>query len=113
MSIRPRNFSTLMLLSALTLSAGAALLGSGTAVAEGDDLGPCKAKKFTFSEVGAACKKGGTKAAKEYMKSIGDKAEKKTGKKSKCKDCHEDLKDYSKHTDDAVEEFKQAQADAK
>jgi hypothetical protein len=104
---RKRSIFNLVLLAALTIGAGAAVIHPGTAFAqddEGDDSGACTTKKFNFPSVEKACKDGGRKAAKKLMKDATKKA-KAAGKDWKCKHCHENLKDY-KLTADAVKELK-------
>ena len=97
-----RNLSTLMLASALA-AAGAYGAFSPPLAHAGDKA--CTTKKFNFKEVEKACKDGGQKAAKKLMKGIVKKA-KASGKKIKCKSCHDDMKSY-KLKDNAVDDMKE------
>lgn len=84
---------------------GAYLGTASTATAEPTEPPPpCKATKFKFKEVEAACKKGGLKEAKKYMKSVVKKA-KAAGQEVKCKSCHVDTKTF-KNKPNADEDFK-------
>lgn len=103
---RKRSIFNLVLLAALTVGAGAAVLHPSTAFAddEGDDSGACTTKDFKYPAVAKACKDGGRKGAKSLMKEATKKA-KAAGKDWKCKHCHENMKDY-KLTADAVKDLK-------
>jgi hypothetical protein len=103
-----RTLTSSVLVAALGLAAGAAFLNPSVASAEGedgaDDAKPCKATKFEFPQVAAACKSGGKKAAKALMNDLKKKAKEK-GKDFKCTDCHTDTKDYA-NKPDAVKKLK-------
>lgn len=91
----------LVLALALCSFAGLAL-SLGQASADGPK--PCKATKFDFPQVKAACDAGGVDAAKKLMKSVVDKA-KAAGKEVNCNACHKDLKEYAL-TPNAVADLK-------
>ena len=95
------------LAAAVTLGAGAALMAPTDALA-GDK--PCTTKKFNYPEVEKACKDG-QGGAKKYMKEV-QKAAKKNGKDSDCKDCHKDQKSFELK-DNAVKDFKDLLAASK
>lgn len=66
---------------------------NGAAAGPAPESPPCTTKTFKFKEVEKACKKGGIKAAKAYMKSVVRKA-KDAGQDVSCKSCHTSLKTF-------------------
>lgn len=107
-----RTITTSVLVAAMSLGAGAAVLTSPVdAVAEGKKK-PCVGKNTaSFPGLKAACDKGGFKEARKYMKGI-EKKLKKKGEKFKCKDCHTDTKTYP-NKPNAVEDLKKVMAKLK
>ena len=101
----PRRFSLALAFGAV--AAFGVYLGTATsAVAEpaAPAIKPCTAKKFDFKEVEQACKKGGQKEAKTYMKSVVKKA-KAAGEEVTCKSCHKSTKTFELKPN-AVADFK-------
>jgi hypothetical protein len=78
--------------AALTAVAGIGL-GAATPAHADEAVEACTATKFTFDQVGKACKDGGRKAAKAMMKEVVTKA-KAAGEDVKCNTCHESLKTF-------------------
>ncbi len=99
-NLRSRKVPAYFLFAAIAAAGSTALLAPSTAQGGGP---PCLAKKFDFAEVKAACDKGGRNEAKKLMKDIEKKA-KAAGKKSECKDCHSDQKEY-KHKDNSKKDY--------
>ena len=97
-----RAFPATVLFAALAV--GGAAMGVSTTAAAGDEPEPCTTKKFNFKDVEKACKAGGRKAAKKFMKDIVKKA-KAAGEKIKCTSCHNDTKSYA-NTPTAVADFR-------